>query len=91
MKLNEMLKERERLREIDAHLKDYDHLKNVVEQLKRVYADNDEPYECETYPYQLFVESRNGNHNRAVFTLRTPMLEIIINALQAEISRMENE
>lgn len=54
MKLKDLLQGRKKLRE-------YDELKEAVEELKEVQADNGEPYDCKSHPYQLWIKRVTAN------------------------------
>ena len=84
MKLKDLLKNRDRL-------KKYDELKIAVEQLKEVQADNGAPYESASHPYQLWLYARNGQRSRTTFTMQPFMLQLIIDTLESEIKKMEEE
>lgn len=84
MKLKDLLKGRDKLRK-------YDDLKEASTALKEVYADNGTPYDCMNYPYQLWVNARNGKRTKITFTMQPYMLHLFINALDAEIKKMEEE
>jgi hypothetical protein len=84
MKLKNLLKSRDKLRK-------YDDLVEAHKSLKEVYDDNGAPYECVKYPYQLSLYARNGKRTRTTFTMQPFMLQIIIDALEAELKKMEDE
>lgn len=84
MKLKDLLNNRDRL-------KKYDDLKEAVGRLKDVQADNGAPYECVSYPYQLWVYARNGQRSRTTFTMQPYMLQLFIDTLESEIKKMEEE
>lgn len=71
--------------------KKYDDLKNAVERLKEVQADNGAPYESASYPYQLWLYARNGQRSRTTFTMQPFMLQLFIDTLESEIKKMEEE
>lgn len=82
MKLKDLLQGRKKLRE-------YDELKEAVEELKEVQADNGEPYDCKSHPYQLWIKARNGQRTQGTFTMQPFMLQVIITALEGEIKKLE--
>lgn len=84
MKLKDLQKGRDKLRK-------YDDLKEASTALKEVYADNGAPYDCVSYPYQLWVHARNGRRTQITFTMQPYMLQLFIDAIDAEIKKMEEE
>lgn len=84
MKLKDLLKGRDKLRK-------YDDLKEASEALKEVYADNGAPYDCVNYPYQLWSRARNGKRTQITFTMQPYILQLFIDAIDAEIKKMEEE
>lgn len=72
-------------------LRKYDDLKEASKSLKKVQADNGAPYECVSYPYQLWLRARNGNRTQTTFTMQPYMLQLFIDAIDAEIKKMEEE
>ena len=84
MKLKDLLFNREKLRK-------YDDLTESIKELKKVQADNGAPYESVSYPYQLFVYARNGQRTQITFTMQPFMLQLFIDALEAEIQKLDEE
>lgn len=84
MKLKDLLKGRDKLRK-------YDELKESVKCLREVQVDNGAPYDCVSHPYQLWLRARNGERTQTTFTMRPFMLQLFIDALDAEIKKMEEE
>lgn len=84
MKLKDLLFNREKLRK-------YDDLTESIKALKKVQADNGAPYDSVSYPYQLFVDARNGKRTQITFTMQPFMLQLFIDALEAEIKKLDEE
>lgn len=84
MKIKDLIFNREKLRK-------YDELTEAVKALKKVQADNGAPYDSASYPYQLWVHARNGQRTQITFTMQPFMLQLFIDALEAEIAKLDEE
>lgn len=84
MKLQELLKERERLRDIDAQLREYDEIKEW-----KGYFESG--WSTLSHPIDDFADEYGCTPNITHSKIPSHIREIIVNALQSEIDKLEKE